>query len=182
MKENTSRVIILDRDGIINQDSVHYIKSVDEFIFLPDSAWAVAALSSAGFKVGVATNQSGIARGYYDHATLQQIHAKMLAGISEHGGRVDEIEYCPHAPQDACACRKPEPGMLLSLASKFKVEPAELVFIGDKITDIKAAEAVGARPMLVYSQMTDQDALAAYPSLLKFVSLKECVDHLLKEY
>lgn len=182
MKKKTSRVIVLDRDGIINQDSVHYIKSVDEFIFLPDSARAVAELSNAGFAVGIATNQSGIARGYYDHAILQQIHAKMLAGIAEHGGHVDAIEYCPHLPQDACACRKPQPGMLLSLASKFAVEPAELVFIGDKITDIKAAEAVGALPMLVYSQMTDKNALAAYPRLLKFTSLKECVDYLLKEY
>lgn len=181
MKNNIPRVIVLDRDGIINQDSVNYIKSADEFIFLPDSARAVAELTDAGYKVGVATNQSGIARGYYDHATLQQIHAKMLAGIAEHGGHVDEIEYCPHAPQDACACRKPQPGMLLSLASKFEVEPTELIFIGDKITDIKAAEAVGAMPMLVYSQMTDEDALTAYPSLLKFASLKECVDHLLKE-
>lgn len=182
MNNNNSQVIILDRDGIINQDSQHYIKSADEFIFLPDSAKAIGELTAAGYKVGVATNQSGIARGLYDHNILHEIHEKMLAGIAEHGGQIDFIEYCPHMPQAACACRKPQPGMLLSLANMFAVAPEKLIFVGDKITDIKAAEAVGATPMLVYSQMTDEDALAAYPSLLRFASLKNCVEHILQEY
>ncbi|NCX96883.1 MAG: HAD-IIIA family hydrolase, partial [Chitinophagia bacterium] len=112
MIENKARVVILDRDGIINQDSLHYIKSLDEFIFLPKSAEAIANLTKAGYKVGIATNQSGIARGYYSHQTLKAIHAKMLEGINAVGGKIDAIEYCPHAPVEACSCRKPEPGML----------------------------------------------------------------------
>lgn len=182
MNKKNSQVIILDRDGIINQDSLNYVKSADEFIFLPESTRAIGELTAAGYRIGIATNQSGIARGYYDHAILREIHAKMLAGIAEHGGQIDFIEYCPHKPQENCACRKPQPGMLLALARKFAVSPTELIFIGDKITDVKAAEAVGASPMLVYSQMTDKEALKAYPNLLKFVSLKNCVEHILQEY
>lgn len=173
------RVIILDRDGIINQDSPNYIKSVDEFIFLPGSINAIARLTQAGYKIGIATNQSGIARGYYSEDTLKQIHATLRAKVSKHGGRIDEIAYCPHAPIDACNCRKPKPGMLLYLAEKFAVANKDLIFVGDKRTDIEAAIAIGAKPMLVYSAMTEENIADDYKNLDKFNSLAECVDYLL---
>ncbi len=181
MPKNKSQIIILDRDGIINKDSHHYIKSAEEFIFLPKSTKAIAKLASAGYKIGIATNQSGIARGYYDHQILSEIHTKMLTGITNAGGRIDAIEYCPHTPKEACNCRKPEPGMLLSLARKFAVMPQDITFIGDKITDVQAALSIGARPLLVYSDMTNEKELANYPRLLKFESLYTCVDYLLQE-
>lgn len=175
------RVVILDRDGIINYDSFNYIKSPDEFIFLPKSVEAIAKLTTAGYKIGVATNQSGVGRGYYSHKMLSDIHAKMLDGVNQAGGRIDAIEYCPHLPQEECKCRKPEPGMLISLASKFQVAPEDMIFIGDKFTDIKAAVSIGARPFLVYSPMTNEKDLEDCPDLLKFQSLFACVDYLLKE-
>ncbi len=181
MIKNRSQVIILDRDGIINHDSLHYIKSPDEFIFLPNSQKAIAMLTEAGFKIGVATNQSGIGRGYYSHQILSEIHAKMLAGIAAFGGRVDAIEYCPHLPVEACGCRKPEPGMLLSLAKKFAVSPEDIIFIGDKITDVQAALRIGAKPLLVYSAMTNEKDLVDYPNLRKFKSLFACAEYLLSE-
>lgn len=181
MFKNEAKVIILDRDGIINHDSLNYIRSPEEYIFLPKSIEAIARLTAAQYKIGIATNQSGIARGYYSHATLSAIHAKMLDGIKSAGGTIDFIEYCPHFPTAGCKCRKPEPGMLLSLASKFKVLPQDIIFIGDKGTDVKAAMSIGATPFLVYSSMTHAEDLVAYPDLLKFTSLYDCVDYLLQE-
>lgn len=181
MIKHTQKIIILDRDGIINHDSVNYIRKPEEFIFLPKSIDAIVKLTAASYKIGVATNQSGIARGYYTHQTLGAIHAKMLDAINAEGGLIDFIEYCPHTPQELCKCRKPEPGMLVSLANKFAVSPENIIFIGDKITDIQAALKIGATPFLVYSPMTNHQELENYPNLLKFSSLYECVNYLLEE-
>jgi len=181
MFKNKSQIIVLDRDGIINYDSLNYIRSPDEYIFLPKSLEAIARLTAAKYRIGIATNQSGIARGYYSHEILKAIHAKMLDGINSAGGKIDFIEYCPHLPTEACKCRKPEPGMLLSLASKFTVKPQDIIFIGDKGTDVKAALSIGATPFLVYSPMTNAQDLVDYPGLVKFTSLYECVDYLLQE-
>jgi len=172
-------VIILDRDGIINEDSPYYIKSVDEFILLPGSVQAIAKLTAAGFRIGVATNQSGVSRGYYDETKLAAIHAKMLYHVRTAGGRIDEIAYCVHLPEEGCRCRKPNPGMLHDLATRFACETHEMIFIGDKITDIQAAEAAGAKPILVRSPMTDEHALQRYPHVPVFDSLAACVDHLI---
>ncbi|MDF1757369.1 MAG: D-glycero-beta-D-manno-heptose 1,7-bisphosphate 7-phosphatase [Legionellaceae bacterium] len=174
-----SKVIILDRDGIINQDSVNYIRSADEFIFLPGSVDAVARLTIAGYKIGLATNQSGIARGYYDESTLSKIHNKMQTAITDAGGEISEIAFCPHLPSAGCECRKPRPGMLLDLAGRFGCSPADIIFVGDKITDIQAAIAVGATPMLVYSPMTDKTKLDDFSPLSAFDSLAECADFII---
>ena len=176
---STSPLIILDRDGIINEDSLNYIKSPDEFILLPSSAQAIARLNAAGYRVAVATNQSGIARGLYTAAQLDAIHAKMLAGIQAVGGRIDAIEYCPHMPDSGCPCRKPKPALLHNIAKRLDCSLINTPFVGDRVSDIQAAEAVGAQPILVLSSMTDQEALAPYGYVPVFSSLAEYVDALL---
>lgn len=175
------KLIILDRDGVINQDSLHYIKSPDECLLLPGSCEAIARLTAAGYRIAVATNQSGIARGYYDAAQLAAIHEKILTHVKEAGGCIDYVIYCPHMPDAGCACRKPQPGMLLAVSKHFHYPLANVPFIGDRVSDIQAAEAAGALPMVVLSPMTDRVSLAAYPHVPIFTSLAQCVDQLLAE-
>ena len=174
-----TKLIILDRDGIINQDSLQYIKSPDEFILFPDSAHAIARLNRAGYRVAVATNQSGVARGLYSEMQLKAIHDKMLAGIQLAGGRIDAIEYCPHMPDSGCACRKPKPGLLHNIAKRFDCSLENVPFVGDRVSDIQAAEAAGAMPIMVPSSMTNRDALIAYPHVPVYSSLANYVDYLL---
>ena len=143
------KLIILDRDGVINQDSDEFIKSVDEFIPLPGSLEAIARLKKAGYTIAVATNQSGIARGYYDEATLAAMHDKLAHLLDKQGGEIDYIAYCPHGPDDDCACRKPHPGLLNEISKHFNVELTNVPIIGDSLRDIQAARSVGAYPILV---------------------------------
>lgn len=176
-----SRFILLDRDGIINHDSLHYIKSVDEFILIPGSVDAIARLTRAGYKIGVATNQSGVSRGLYTEETLQAIHEKMRSLVQKAGGHIDAIEYCIHHPRDKCMCRKPHPAMLYALAKRLNCSLQQVPFVGDRISDIQAALAVGAEPVMVLSSMTDLIGLKAYPHVPIFHSLAEYVDQLLAQ-
>lgn len=143
------KLIVLDRDGVINEDSDDYIKSPEEFIPLPGSLEAMARLSQAGWTVVIATNQSGIARGYYDLQTLQAIHDKLLRLLAEKGGRVEGIFFCPHGPDDDCDCRKPRPGLMRQIGEALQVPLREVPVVGDSLRDLQAARAVGARPILV---------------------------------
>ncbi|SDY56617.1 D-glycero-beta-D-manno-heptose 1,7-bisphosphate 7-phosphatase [Pseudomonas sp. NFIX28] len=143
------KLLILDRDGVINYDSDAYIKSVEEWIPLPGSVEAIAQLSKAGWTVAVATNQSGIARGYYDIATLEAMHERLRALVAEQGGELGLIVYCPHGPDDGCVCRKPKPGMLQAIAQHYAVDLAGLWFVGDSLGDLEAAKAVDCQPVLV---------------------------------
>nr|WP_167524270.1 D-glycero-beta-D-manno-heptose 1,7-bisphosphate 7-phosphatase [Pseudomonas haemolytica] len=143
------KLLILDRDGVINYDSDAYIKSVDEWIPLPGSIEAIAQLSKAGWTVAIATNQSGIARGYYDIATLDAMHARMRTLVAEQGGEVGLVVYCPHGPDEGCDCRKPKPGMLKIIAEHYKVPLAGIWFVGDSLGDLEAAKAVDSQPVLV---------------------------------
>lgn len=172
-------MIILDRDGVINYDSQHYIKSPDEYVLIPGSAHAIARLTSAGYRVAVATNQSGIARGLYDEAQLANIHAKMNAEVQAAGGSIDKIEYCPHMPDLGCLCRKPKPGLLQKIADTYDCSLTQVPFVGDRVSDIHAAEAAGATPVIVLSPMTERDSLAAYPHVPVFNSLADYVDDFL---
>ncbi|ETX12186.1 histidinol phosphate phosphatase [Marinomonas ushuaiensis DSM 15871] len=144
-------IILLDRDGVINQDSDQYVKSVEEWLPLPGSIKSIAALSKAGFKVFVVTNQSGIARGYYDEATLQTMHDKMISLVKEEGGHISGIQYCPHGPDDNCTCRKPKSGMIEAIEAQlglsFQEHPA--IMVGDSLRDLQAGEARGCAPVLV---------------------------------
>lgn len=143
------KLLILDRDGVINYDSDAYIKSVEEWIPLPGSIEAIAQLSKAGWTVAIATNQSGIARGYYDIATLDAMHARLRTLVAEQGGEVGLVVYCPHGPNEGCDCRKPKPGMLKIIAEHYKVPLAGIWFVGDSLGDLEAAKAVDSQPVLV---------------------------------
>ena len=143
------KLIILDRDGVINHDSDAYIKSPEEWRALPGSLEALARLSQAGFRVVVATNQAGVARGLFDLATLGAIHTKMHQAVIQAGGRIEAIFFCPHSPDAGCDCRKPKPGMLVEIFKRFKVAPREVFAVGDSLRDLHAAEAAGCVPVLV---------------------------------
>lgn len=177
-----NKVILLDRDGVINQDSLSYIKSLDEFIIIPESIKAVARLHKAGYRLGIATNQSGIARGLYSEKDLLAIHDKMMQAIIAAGGNIDAIEYCPHLPSEFCQCRKPQPGMLLRLAKRLDCDLTGVPFVGDRVSDLQAALAVGAKPVMILSQMTDRAGLQAYPQVPVFHSLSEWVDKWLAQH
>lgn len=134
---------------MINHDSDAYIKSLEEWVPIPGSIEAIAQLSKAGWTVAVATNQSGIARGYYSLATLDAMHARLRALVAEQGGEVGYIVYCPHGPDEGCDCRKPKPGMLQAIAEHYQVPLAGVWFVGDSKGDLEAALAVDAQPVLV---------------------------------
>ena len=143
------KLVILDRDGVINYDSAEFIKKPAEWKPIPGSLEAIARLNQAGFRVVVATNQSGIGRGLLDMAALNAIHDKMHKALGQAGGRIDAVFYCPHAQEANCACRKPKPGLLEDIAHRFNTELADVPCIGDSLRDLQAAAAVGAQPILV---------------------------------
>jgi D-glycero-D-manno-heptose 1,7-bisphosphate phosphatase len=143
------KLIVLDRDGVINHDSAAYIKSPAEWRPIPGSLNAISRLNQAGFHVIVATNQSGIGRGFFDMATLNAIHDKMHKALAQAGARIDAIYYCPHAAADNCHCRKPKSGMLEDIARRLNTPMAGVPVVGDSIRDLQAAAAVGAQPLLV---------------------------------
>ncbi|BBL74862.1 D-glycero-beta-D-manno-heptose 1,7-bisphosphate 7-phosphatase [Methylomagnum ishizawai] len=156
--------IILDRDGVINEDSDAYIKSPEEWIPIPGSLEAIALLSRKGFRLVVLTNQSGLARGLFDAAALDRIHAKMLAAIAQAGGRLEAIFHCPHGPEDGCACRKPKPGLFRAFAERYGVDLHQVPAVGDSYRDLEAAWAVGATPILLETGK-GQRTLARHPDL-----------------
>jgi D-glycero-D-manno-heptose 1,7-bisphosphate phosphatase len=143
------KLVILDRDGTINQDSDQYIKSPAEWKPIPGSLEAIARLTQGGWRIAVATNQSGIARGLFDMSTLNAIHAEMHRAVGQAGGRIDAIFFCPHAADSNCECRKPKPGLLREIGSRFGVELDGVPMIGDSLRDVAAAAAAGAQPWLV---------------------------------
>jgi len=143
------QLIILDRDGVINEDSDAFIKSVDEWHALPGSLEAIARLTQAHYQIIVVTNQSGIARGLFDLEALQQIHTRMQRELASLGGRIDAIYFCPHGPDDDCHCRKPKAGMLRDLAKRLNINLEGVPAVGDSLRDLQAAQSVFARPILV---------------------------------
>ena len=149
MTNRPMKLVVLDRDGVINLDSDQYIKSPEEWKPIPGSLEAIARLTQAGFRVVIATNQSGLGRGLFDMATLNAMHDKMHKAVSQLGGRIDAVFFCPHALDAGCACRKPKPGMLLEIAERFGVALEDVPAIGDSLRDLQAASAAGARPVLV---------------------------------
>jgi len=143
------RLVILDRDGVINEDSDAYVKSVGEWRPIPGSLEAIARLNHAGWRVVVATNQSGVARGLFSMEHLNAIHQRLHAELTRLGGQLEGIYFCPHGPDDGCDCRKPAPGLLLEIAARHGVALPGLPCIGDSLRDLEAARAVGALPILV---------------------------------
>jgi D-glycero-D-manno-heptose 1,7-bisphosphate phosphatase len=143
------RLVILDRDGVINEDSDAYVKSPAEWRAIAGSLEAIARLNHAGCRVVVATNQSGIARGLFGMEQLNAIHQRLHGELARLGGQLDGIYFCPHGPEDGCACRKPRPGLLHEIGARHGADLAGVPAIGDSLRDIEAARAVGARPILV---------------------------------
>jgi D-glycero-D-manno-heptose 1,7-bisphosphate phosphatase len=150
------KLVVLDRDGVINLDSDQYIRSPEEWKPIPGSLEAIARFTQAGFHVVVATNQSGVGRGLFDMATLNAMHDKMHKAAGQMGGRIDAVFFCPHAHDAGCACRKPKPGMLLEIADRFDIALDTVPVIGDSLRDLQAASAAGARPILVRTGKGEQ--------------------------
>ncbi len=176
------KLVILDRDGVINYDSEHYIKSPAEWKPLPGSLEAIAKLTQAGYRVVVATNQSGIGRGLFDMDTLNAIHNKMHRAAQNLGGRIDAVFYCPHPADSSCNCRKPRPGMLERVGGCFNVDLAGVPSVGDSLRDLVASVAVGAQPMLVLTGKGEKTkAEGKLPEgTLVFNDLAAAVEHILK--
>jgi D-glycero-D-manno-heptose 1,7-bisphosphate phosphatase len=172
------KLVVLDRDGTINHDSDQFIKSPAEWKPIKGSLEAIARLSQAGYRVVVATNQSGIARGLFDTATLIAIHDAMQRAVAQFGGRIDAIFFCPHAADSACECRKPKPGMLREIGRRFNLSLDGVYAVGDALRDVEAAAAAGARPVLVLTGKgkATRDAgglpqgTEVYPDLASFVA------------
>ena len=143
------KLVILDRDGTINEDRDDFVKSPDEWLPIPGSLEAIARLNHAGWHTVVATNQSGLARGLLDMATLNAIHAKMNRALAELGGRIDAVFFCPHGPDDGCSCRKPKPGMFDEISQRYKVGLKGVPVVGDSLRDLQAGAAAGCEPHLV---------------------------------
>lgn len=143
------KLIVLDRDGVINFDSDQFIKSPDEWKPIPGSLEAIARLNESGWRVVVASNQSGVGRGLFDMDTLNAINEKMTKAIGQAGGRLDAIFFCPHSADSTCDCRKPRPGMFLQIAERFNVDMRGVPVVGDSLRDLQAGVAVGCQPYLV---------------------------------
>ena len=195
------RLIILDRDGVINQDSDDYIKSVAEFIPIPGSLEAIAQLCQAGYSVMVATNQSGIARQLFTLETLEAMHKKLQLLLAPLGGKIEQFYYCPHGPDEQCTCRKPKPGMIIQIAHDFfsaegsfqaegslKAEGSlsDVYVIGDSLRDLEAGRTAGARVALVKTgkgmrslEKIRQDNLSEYAQLPVFTDLADFTQQLL---
>lgn len=175
--------IILDRDGVINIESSEYIKSPDEWIPIPGSLEAIAQLNRAGYRVVVATNQSGVARGYYDIETLDKIHEKMLHQLAQVGGHIEEVFFCPHHPDELCGCRKPRTGLIEQIHAKYSIQLHDTFFIGDSHVDMQAAQTMGCKPLLVLTGR-GKSTLATYPeyaSIPSFENLAAAVDYVLSQ-
>jgi len=175
------KLIILDRDGVINFDSDQFIKSPDEWKPIPGSLEAIARLTREGWRVVVATNQSGLARGLFEMATLNAIHAKMHKAVAQAGGRIEAVFYCPHAADTNCGCRKPKPGLFDEIAARYGYDLQGVPAIGDSLRDLQAAVSVGARPVLVKTGKGERTlAAGGLPENTPvFADLREAVDHLL---
>ena len=182
------KLVILDRDGVINQDSANFIKNPNEWIALPGSLEAIALLNQSGFRVVIATNQSGIARGLFDMATLNAIHDKMHRALAQLGGRIDAMFYCPHAADDNCTCRKPKTGMIEDIARRFSVNLSEVYAVGDSLRDLQAFHDAGCKPILVRSGKGEETlAQGQLPNqqlpkgTLIFADLNEAVQHIISD-
>lgn len=175
------KLVILDRDGVINQDSANFIKNPNEWIPIPGSLEAIALLNQSGFRVAVATNQSGVSRGLFDMATLNSIHDKMHRELALVGGRIDAVFYCPHSADDHCDCRKPKPGMIKEIGKRFSLELNEVFAVGDALRDIQAFTDAGCKTILVRTGKGEETLksgnLPAHTPV--FADLNEAVQHII---
>jgi D-glycero-D-manno-heptose 1,7-bisphosphate phosphatase len=176
-----NKLVILDRDGVINFDSAQFIKSPEEWKPIPGSLEAIARLKQNGYRVVVATNQSGVGRGLFDMDTLNSIHKKMHKAVVAEGGQIDAIFYCPHAADSKCDCRKPKPGMFKRISETLNIDLTGVPAIGDSLRDLQACVVLGCQPMLVMSGKGEKTkADGGLPEgTLEFPDLAAAVDHIL---
>jgi D-glycero-D-manno-heptose 1,7-bisphosphate phosphatase len=174
------KLVILDRDGVINYDSDVYIKSPEEWKPIPGSLDAIARLNQWGYRVVVVTNQSGIGRGLFEMDTLNAIHDKMIRAVAQTGGRIDAVFFCPHTNADRCGCRKPKAGMFEEIAARYNADLTDVPAVGDSLRDLLAAATVGAQPMLVLTGKgkKTRDDPALPPSTLVFPDLAAAAAHI----
>lgn len=176
------KFIVLDRDGVINQDSDAYVKTIDEWVPIPGSLEAIARLNHDGYRVLIASNQSGLARGLLTIDDLHAMHGKMHRELARLGGQVEAIFFCPHAPEQNCDCRKPRPGLLRDVGRRLHLDLAGIPVVGDSLRDIQAAQAVGASPILVLTgkgRQTFETFPAPLEGIPRFPDLSSVVDALL---
>jgi len=181
------KLVILDRDGTINADRDDYVKSPEEWEPLPGALEAMARLHHGGWYVVVATNQSGIGRGLFDMAALNAMHQKMNALLARHGGRVDAVFFCPHAPSEACQCRKPLPGLIEQVLQRFGAHPQQVPVVGDSLRDLQAGAAAGCETHLVrtgktagWSDAQVQELVQQVPGTQVHADLAAFAEHLLR--
>lgn len=180
------KLVILDRDGTINRASDEFVKSPEEWQPLPGALAAISRLNHAGFHVVLATNQSGLGRGLFDMAALNAVHAHMIKSLAAVGGRIDAIFYCPHAPDEGCACRKPAPGLLQQIEERYGVSLKGVPYVGDSLRDMQAAHTAQCVPHLVltgrHANVQGQILPPGFPSSTHVhADLSAFVDHLLGE-
>jgi D-glycero-D-manno-heptose 1,7-bisphosphate phosphatase len=177
------KLVILDRDGVINKDSATFIKNPNEWIPIEGSLEAIVLLNQHGYSVVVATNQSGIARGLFDMATLNAIHDKMYRALAQLGGRIDAMFYCPHSKEDNCDCRKPKTGMIEEIARRFSVDLKEVYGVGDAMRDLLAFSTAGCKTILVRTGKGEETlSKGDLPTnTLVVADLAEAVQHILSE-
>jgi len=171
--ESPRPAVFLDRDGVINRNRSDYVKSWDEFVFLPGALGAIARLAKTPYYVIVLTNQSVIGRGIVAAEVVKDIHQRMVDSVRRGGGRIDAVFWCPHRPEDQCGCRKPEPGMFREAANRFPLNLAESFFIGDAQSDVLAAQAAGCHPVLVLSGRIAPEKLLRWSPRLNGVTIQE---------
>ncbi len=179
------RHVILDRDGVINFDSPHYVKSTDEWIPIPGSLEAVARLNHYGFKVAIASNQSGLARGLFTSKDLNAIHQKLRTELDKLGGQIEGLFFCPHGPDDGCECRKPKPGLLYEIRDRLKFPLGQSIVVGDSLRDIQSGMSVGATTILVETgngQRTLRKHAAELDDTLIAKDLSAAVDLILEKF
>jgi D-glycero-D-manno-heptose 1,7-bisphosphate phosphatase len=186
---NSKKLIILDRDGVINRDSDAFVKSVDEFILIEGSAAAIAQLNQHGFIIAVATNQSGLARGYFTEQDLAAMHAKMLEAVEQAGGEISLIVHCPHGPDDHCNCRKPLAGLITSIEEQLSLSADGAVMIGDSLRDLQAGIIKGCRPILVKTgkglktlEKLQQHSEPGLEDVPVFENLSQAATYIIKNY
>jgi D-glycero-D-manno-heptose 1,7-bisphosphate phosphatase len=181
------KLVILDRDGTINEDRDDYVKSPDEWMPIPGSLEAIARLNHAGWHTVVATNQSGLARGLFDTAVLNAVHVKMNQALSRLGGRIDAVFFCPHGPSEGCRCRKPLPGLFELIGDRYAVELGGVPLVGDSLRDLQAGAAVGCPTHLVrtgkgakLSENEVQSMVAQIPGTTVHADLAAFAEHLIQ--
>ena len=176
------KLVILDRDGVINQDSSQFIKNPDEWLPIAGSLEAIALLNQHGFHIAVATNQSGVSRGLFDMGTLNAIHNKMHRELAAVGGRIDAVFFCPHAADDHCHCRKPDIGMIEEIGKRFSVDLKDVPAVGDALRDLQAFANAGCQPILVKTGKGEETLTKGNlpPNTLVFADLAEAVQRIIE--